>query len=69
MSVKKRPVFDYSLCVSCSICVQSCPVSCIVLSMQMSGNDKNLYPTAGEGCIGCMQCVRSCPMGAAKAIE
>ena len=64
MSGKKTPRFDFSLCVSCSICVQLCPVSAIELAEHGGSGDKNLYPAVGDGCIGCMQCRKSCPMNA-----
>ena len=38
--MKKTPVFDYLLCVSCGICVQACPVS--ALGMQKEGRAANI---------------------------
>ena len=69
MAAKKRPVFDFSLCVSCSICVQLCPISCIELSESGGGGDRNLYPAAGDGCLGCGSCERGCPMSAIRMEE
>ncbi len=69
MAVKKIPVFDFSLCVSCSICVQSCPVSAIVLCEKRKKGDSNLYPSLNGSCIGCGTCERSCPMCAIKLEE
>lgn len=58
----KKPSFDYLLCVSCSVCVQACPISCIELSEKSEKDDRNLYPAVGEGCTGCGTCERACPM-------
>ena len=69
MAVKKAPVFDHSLCVSCSICVQICPVSAIVLSEYAGKGDTNLYPSVSADCLGCGSCQRSCPMNAISMEE
>lgn len=69
MAAKKKPVFDFSLCVSCSICVQACPVNALVLSEKRKNGDKNLYPLVRGNCIGCGTCERSCPMSAIKMEE
>lgn len=66
MTVKKRPVFEFDRCVSCSICVQACPVSSIELRESAGGSDRNLYPLLLDGCLGCGSCERACPMGAVK---
>ena len=62
--MKKQPVFDYFLCVSCGICAQACPVSALGMSREgKSGKYRNLFPELiREGCTGCGQCARSCPM-------
>ena len=62
--MKKRPFFDFSLCVSCAVCEQSCPISAISLSVKGESDDKNLYPAVGEDCMGCGSCERACPMSA-----
>ena len=63
MAKKKRAVFDFSLCVSCGICVQTCPVSCIELKEFSKPGDSNLYPALTDSCLGCGSCERACPMG------
>ena len=61
---KKLPAFRYEECVSCSVCVQTCPVSCIELSENHPAAFKNLYPEADpERCTGCGLCAKNCPMG------
>lgn len=61
---KKQPVFDYSACISCSICVQACPFSCLSLSLEgRQGKYKNLFPqSVKDCCTGCGICADSCPM-------
>ena len=68
---KKRPVFDYRLCVSCGICAQACPVSVLVMRREgSSGKYRNLFPElAGPGCLGCGQCARACPMAVIRMEE
>lgn len=69
MKKKKNPVFDFSRCVSCGICAQTCPFSCIVLSESAGGSDKNLYPALSGDCSGCGSCERGCPMGAVAMVD
>ena len=64
MTAEKRPVFDFSLCVSCSVCVQECPISCISLDEAGERDGRNLYPAVNDKCTGCGICERACPMSA-----
>ena len=61
---RKQPFFDYSACISCSICVQACPFSCLSLSLEgIQGKYKNLFPQmVKDNCAGCGICAGSCPM-------
>ena len=61
---QKYPAFEDKDCVSCGICVQSCPLSCLSMTRQgKQGKYKNLFPALnGEGCTGCGLCQRACPM-------
>lgn len=62
---KKNPRFIFDQCISCSICVQACPVSCIELSVNGVDKFNNLYPKVDEFvCIGCAICAKDCPMEA-----
>jgi len=70
MKAKKHPVFDFALCVNCSICVQACPVSCIALTVNGVDALRNLYPKAtAEGCLGCSLCWKACPVEAIRLEE
>lgn len=64
MAANKHVVFNLSKCLSCSICVQACPVSALELElMGKSGKYVNLFPQAvPDKCIGCGICVKNCPM-------
>lgn len=69
MTAKKTPVFSFKKCISCSICVQLCPVSAIALTERAGKADSNLYPKAGDDCLGCGSCERGCPMGAIRMTD
>ena len=61
--MKKQPEFRYANCVSCGICVQACPISCLAMTRQgKQGKYLNAFPECGQGCTGCGLCARSCPM-------
>ena len=62
---KKNLTFDYSLCVSCGICAQACPLSCLTMTKTgKQGKYRNVFPELGNtGCTGCGLCVNACPMG------
>ncbi|MGI6072222.1 MAG: 4Fe-4S binding protein [Lachnospiraceae bacterium] len=64
--MKPKPIFDYENCVSCGVCAQSCPLSCIELSlMRKQGKYTNLFPEISDidKCISCSMCANDCPMG------
>lgn len=62
--VKKTVVFDLQNCLSCSICVQACPVSALSLTKKgKSGKYSNLFPeVVAKKCLGCGICIKNCPM-------
>ena len=64
MAARKYVEFDLKNCLSCSICVQACPVSALSLTKEgKSGKYPNLFPELrAEACIGCGSCVKCCPM-------
>ena len=62
---KVNPNFLFDQCISCSICVQACPVSCIDLNVNGVDKFNNLYPQVDDiKCIGCSLCAKNCPMDA-----
>jgi ferredoxin len=67
--VKRRewlqPVFDKKTCTSCVVCLDACPVGCIVLGKPEKKNP-NSFPEliSKAGCIGCGFCSVDCPVDA-----
>lgn len=68
---RKHPVFSYEVCVSCGICAQACPVSCLAMTnVRKQGKYKKPCPEmAEESCIGCGLCAKACPMDAIQMVE
>ncbi len=67
---KKKPVFDYSICVACGICVQACPFSTLELQKEDVDKYHKPYPEiARPNCTGCGMCSRQCPLDAIKMVE
>ena len=68
---RKNPVFQYGHCVSCGICAQACPVSCLAMTnIRKQGKYKKPCPQmAEEGCTGCGICAKACPMDAIQMTE
>jgi aldehyde:ferredoxin oxidoreductase len=62
-----KPEVDKKTCVSCSTCIQVCPVSCLSLK-RGTGRDPHPYPELPEPekCISCGFCKRDCPVEAIK---
>lgn len=63
--VRKTPQFDYTDCLSCGMCVQECPVSCLAMTKPgKRGKYPNVFPQrVKEDCLGCGRCAQICPMG------
>jgi Na+-translocating ferredoxin:NAD+ oxidoreductase subunit B len=62
----EKPRFDWNICMSCTICHDTCPVSCIALSRPVGNEDPHAYPAlrVGKPCIGCGFCALECPVNA-----
>lgn len=61
-----KPVFNRKLCMSCSICIDACPVHCLVLSGAESVKNTHAYPylEKEKACLGCGFCADECPVDA-----
>ena len=59
------PVFNYDLCIACSICVVVCPESMLEINKTDIDEYKKAYPSLTERlCTGCSLCAKNCPMDA-----
>ena len=59
------PVFNYDLCIACSICVAVCPESTLEMNRTDIDEYKKAYPSLTERlCTGCSLCAKNCPMEA-----
>lgn len=62
MHSASKPKMDQEKCVSCGICVESCPQQAIFWSPEKQAM------IAYDKCIGCGQCIAMCQYGAAQAV-
>jgi electron transport complex protein RnfB len=49
-------VIDESLCIGCTLCIQACPVDCII------GAPTKMHTVIASQCTGCDLCIPPCPM-------
>jgi len=49
-------VIDEDLCIGCTLCIQACPVDCIV------GAPTKMHTVIAAQCTGCDLCIAPCPM-------
>ncbi len=61
-----KPDIVLESCVACGICIDACPVGCLVLSElpRKKGVDAFPYLKDAKVCIGCGFCSRECPVEA-----
>ena len=61
-----KPDIMLESCVACGICIDACPVGCLVLSElpRKKGVDAFPYLKDTKACIGCGFCSRECPVEA-----
>lgn len=61
----EKPVFDTKTCTACVICIDACPIGCIV-SGKPAKKDSEAYPELinDKVCLGCGLCKAECPVEA-----
>lgn len=61
----KKASVDTKRCISCTVCVRTCPISCLMLKRE-PGKDRHAYPVLRDNpkCTGCRFCEQSCPVDA-----
>ncbi|MBQ6526320.1 MAG: 4Fe-4S dicluster domain-containing protein [Clostridia bacterium] len=71
MAAKQYPVINFEPCLSCQVCSDACPISCIELTLngKVAGFDKwnNFFPVVDKAkCTGCGRCCDACPVEAIR---
>jgi ferredoxin len=67
----KKPQIDKTLCMSCAVCVDSCPANCLGLAESTKVGDLHMYPYLhkDKGCLGCGFCEIDCPVDAIRMVS
>lgn len=65
------PRIDYTICMSCMVCIQSCPFSSLGSGPVTAQKSKKQYPllVQPDSCTGCGICVKDCPVEAITLYE
>ena len=56
-------VIDEAWCIGCTLCLQACPVDCIV------GGPKSMHTVIESACTGCELCLPACPVDCIALVE
>ncbi len=67
----KKPSISVKKCMSCTICIETCPVNCLALSPAKDPKSPHGYPYLkdAKSCIGCGFCALECPVDAISMIS
>jgi formate hydrogenlyase subunit 6/NADH:ubiquinone oxidoreductase subunit I len=62
----EKPVIDRNICISCGLCVTTCPVSCLDYDdpQTRASHEGIPYLKLAKSCLGCGFCEAVCPVGA-----
>ena len=61
-----RPIIALAQCVGCRMCIEACPVGCLVLSEAARSGGVDAYPLLKDekACLACEFCRLACPIDA-----
>jgi electron transport complex protein RnfB len=67
----KKPQINVDQCMSCNMCIETCPVNCLTLSLPYGSGNLHGHPYLKEGkaCIGCSFCALECPVDAIDMVS
>ena len=67
----ERPRVNSYECMSCTMCIETCPVNCLDMSQAHDTGDPHGYPylKKEKACIGCGFCALECPVGAITMVS
>ena len=62
----EKPLFDYALCMSCTVCIDACPAACLAVTYTQDLQNKATYPylSTPSDCVACRFCMVECPVDA-----
>lgn len=60
---RRLAVIDESWCIGCTLCIQACPVDCIV------GASKRMHTVIDGLCTGCELCLPACPVDCIAMVD
>ncbi len=63
---KEAPEFNLKECNSCVVCIDTCPVDCLTMTVARGLVEGHKYPQLSieTACIGCGACAEDCPVDA-----
>lgn len=66
-----KPRISETACIGCTVCVQSCPTSCLGLTAPGGSREsvRKAVLVSPKACIGCGFCAADCPVGAIEMIN
>jgi len=68
LSLWPKPVVDANVCVSCRICIEACPVTCLAGRPVGKGKHEIAFLAEPKVCISCGFCAADCPVDAIRLV-